>query len=159
MGREKDLTDLTLVEFAHGYRSGDWTSEEVTSAHLARIARVDPGVDAYVTVDGEAALEAAREADRSAPPPEERPLLWGAPLALKDNICTRSPRTTCSSRFLENFRPPYDATVALRLRDNGAVILGKTNMDEFAMGSSTENSAFKPTRFFNDTATTEIYTL
>jgi aspartyl-tRNA(Asn)/glutamyl-tRNA(Gln) amidotransferase subunit A len=143
---KQDLTDLTLVEFAEGYRRGDWTSEEVTKAHLDRIARVEPGVEAYVTVDGEGALEAAREADRSAPPAKERPLLWGAPLALKDNICTRSIRTTCSSRFLEEFRPPYDATVVLRLRNSGAVILGKTNLDEFAMGSSTENSAFKATR-------------
>ncbi len=146
MNENKDLTNLTLVAFAEGYRRGEWSSEEVTAAVLERIGKVEPTVNAYVTVDAEGALAAAREADRNAPDPEERPILWGAPLALKDNLCTRDLPTTCSSRILENFRPPYDATVVLRLRDSGAVILGKTNMDEFAMGSSTENSAFKTTR-------------
>ncbi len=141
-----DLADLTLREYAAGHRRGDWTSEEVTRAVLARIGRVEDRVHAYVRVDGEAAIDAARRADRDAPPPERRPPLWGAPLALKDNLCTRGVPTTCSSRMLEGFRPPYDAAVVERLAAAGAVVVGKTNLDEFAMGSSTENSAFGATR-------------
>ena len=141
-----DLAGLSLSRFAEGYRNGEWTSEEVTAAFLERIRTVDGQIRAFVTVDAEGAMEAARRADRDAPPPEERPPLWGAPLAVKDNFCTRRLTTTCSSKILKNFVPPYDATVVSRLREAGAILLGKTNLDEFAMGSSTENSAFGPTR-------------
>ena len=148
-----DLADLTLRQFADGHRRGDFTSEQVTLAVLERIARVEPTVHAYLRVDADGALAAARRADSEAPPPAQRPALWGAPLALKDNLCTRGVPTTCASRILANFRPPYDAAVVGRLRASGAVFLGKTNLDEFAMGSSTENSAYGATRNPWDPAT------
>jgi aspartyl-tRNA(Asn)/glutamyl-tRNA(Gln) amidotransferase subunit A len=148
-----DLANLSLRAFADGLRRGDFTSEQVTRAALERIERVEPTVRAYLRVDAEGALEAARRADREAPDPGKRPPLWGAPLALKDNLCTRGVPTTCASRILERFVPPYDATVVARLRAAGAVFLGKTNLDEFAMGSSTENSAFGATRNPWDPAT------
>jgi aspartyl-tRNA(Asn)/glutamyl-tRNA(Gln) amidotransferase subunit A len=144
------LADLTLRQFADGRRRGDFTSEEVARAVLERIDRVEPAVHAYLRVDAEAALEAARRADRAG---GDRPALWGAPLALKDNLCTRGVPTTCASRILEGFVPPYDAAVVERLRAAGAVFVGKTNLDEFAMGSSTENSAFGATRNPWDPAT------
>ncbi len=141
-----DLADLTLRQFADGYRRGDFTSEDVTRAVLERIVRVEPSVHAYLRVDADAALAAARRADREGPSPGASSALYGAPIALKDNLCTRGVTTTCASRILENFVPPYDATVVERLRASGAVFLGKTNLDEFAMGSSTENSAYGATR-------------
>jgi len=146
MPSKHGLADLTIAEFAAGCGRGEWSSEEVTAAVLERIAQVEGRVGAFVRVDAEKALEAAREADVNAPPPGERPPLWGAPIALKDNLCTRGVPTTCSSKILEGFRPPYSATAVTRLEDAGAVIVGKTNLDEFAMGSSTENSAFGATR-------------
>jgi aspartyl-tRNA(Asn)/glutamyl-tRNA(Gln) amidotransferase subunit A len=148
-----DLADLGLRQFADGLRRGDFTSEQVTRAALERIGRLEPAVHAYLRVDGEGALEAARRADRGTGDLERRPALWGAPIALKDNLCTRGVPTTCASRILERFVPPYDATVVAKLREAGAVFLGKTNLDEFAMGSSTENSAFGATRNPWDPAT------
>jgi aspartyl-tRNA(Asn)/glutamyl-tRNA(Gln) amidotransferase subunit A len=108
---------------------------------LDRIVDVDNRIRAYLTLTPEAACEAARLADQHRLDGDRRPLL-GIPIALKDNLCQAGVPTTCGSRILESFVPPYDATVVRRLRDAGAVLLGKTNMDEFAMGSSTENSAF-----------------
>jgi aspartyl-tRNA(Asn)/glutamyl-tRNA(Gln) amidotransferase subunit A len=148
-----DLADLTLRAFADGRRRGDFTAEEVTRAVLARIERVEPTLHAYLRVEADAALAAARRADRELPPPGASSALWGAPIALKDNLCTRGVVPTCASRILEHFVPPYDATVVGRLRAAGAVFLGKTNLDEFAMGSSTENSAFGATRNPWDPAT------
>ncbi|MFH1155912.1 MAG: Asp-tRNA(Asn)/Glu-tRNA(Gln) amidotransferase subunit GatA [Pseudomonadota bacterium] len=121
------------------------TSVELVEAYLKRIRTLDGDLGAFITVDDAGALEAAREADRRIANSESTPLL-GVPLALKDLLCTRGLRTTCGSRILENFVPEYDAVVVSRLREAGAVILGKTNMDEFAMGSSTENSGFHVTR-------------
>ena len=121
------------------------SSTELTRAILERINQVEPKVHALVTITDELALKQAREADRLLASGETSPLT-GIPMVVKDNICTRGTRTTCSSRMLENFVPPYDATVAEKLNDAGAVIIGKANMDEFAMGSSTEHSAFFPTR-------------
>ncbi|MEN3010624.1 MAG: amidase [Candidatus Bipolaricaulaceae bacterium] len=118
--------------------------------YLTRIEALDPIVHAYLTVTPDLALAQAREADarwaawRQDPP--ARPPLNGIPLAIKDVICVQGVRCTCGSRILENFVPPYEATAVARLQEAGAVFLGKTNTDEFAMGSSTENSALGPTR-------------
>jgi len=122
-------------------RRGALSARELTQAYLERIAALDGLLHAYITVTAESALEQARRADERRAHGEDAPLL-GIPLAIKDVICTRGVRTTCGSRILENFVPPYDATVVVRLRQAGAVLLGKTNTDEFAMGSSTEHSAF-----------------
>ncbi|MEE9285214.1 MAG: Asp-tRNA(Asn)/Glu-tRNA(Gln) amidotransferase subunit GatA [Dehalococcoidia bacterium] len=121
------------------------SSVELTRSVLQRIDRVESAVKAYVTLVEEEALRQAEAADRRLDGGDAGPLT-GIPMQLKDNLVTRGIRTTCSSRMLEGFVPPYDATVTQRLRDGGAVLLGKGNMDEFAMGSSTENSAFFPTR-------------
>jgi aspartyl-tRNA(Asn)/glutamyl-tRNA(Gln) amidotransferase subunit A len=117
---------------------------EVTEAFLSRIAAKDGAVKAYITVDAAGARAQAQEAEARLKRGAATPLT-GIPLALKDVLATRGLKTTCGSRILENFRPPFDATVCARLRAAGAVFLGKANMDEFAMGSSTENSAFGPT--------------
>ena len=141
-----ELTDLTAVQALGRMRAGEISSEELTRAYLERIERLDRGViQAYVTVTPEHALEQAHAADERRRAGDEAPLL-GVPMALKDLALTRGVRTTCSSKMLEEFVPIEDATITRRLYEAGAVLLGKTNMDEFAMGSSTENSAFFPTR-------------
>jgi aspartyl-tRNA(Asn)/glutamyl-tRNA(Gln) amidotransferase subunit A len=119
------------------------TSEEVTRAYLERIDAVDPKICAYLTVTPEIALDMARDADRRIRQGLVRPLT-GIPIGLKDLLVTAGVRTTCGSKILERFVPPYDATVVAKLREAGAVFLGKLNMDEFAMGSSNENSAYGP---------------
>jgi len=139
------LYELTIHEAVELLRKGKISAVELTQAVIKRIVEVDNQVKAYLTVTPESALKQAREADRRRAAGEDYPLL-GIPLAIKDIICTKGVPTTCGSRILENFIPPYNATVIERLRQEGAVILGKTNMDEFAMGSSTENSAYFPTR-------------
>ncbi len=138
---------LTAAGCAKGFFEGRHSAVEVTTALLDRIDRIDPSVGAYLRVDRDGACERAAELDRRRGDldPARHPLA-GVPLALKDNLCTRGVPTTCASRILEAWVPPYDATVVGRLRDAGAVFLGKANMDEFAMGSSTENSAYHPTR-------------
>ncbi|MDQ3887014.1 MAG: Asp-tRNA(Asn)/Glu-tRNA(Gln) amidotransferase subunit GatA, partial [Actinomycetota bacterium] len=142
-----DLTRCTAAELADAIHSRATTAVEVTRAHLDRIAAVDAPVHAFLHVDAEGALAAAAAVDTAldAGEPPASPLA-GVPLALKDVFTTVDMPTTCGSRILEGWRPPYDATVVRRLRAAGVVILGKTNMDEFAMGSSTENSAYGPTR-------------
>ncbi|HEY3299082.1 MAG TPA: amidase family protein, partial [Armatimonadota bacterium] len=122
--------------------SGETSSREITQAVLDRITAVEDKVHAYITLTADSAMEAARAADERRSRGEEGGPLAGIPVAVKDNMCTKGTLTTCASKILANFVPPYDATVVERLAAAGAVIVGKANMDEFAMGSSTENSAF-----------------
>jgi aspartyl-tRNA(Asn)/glutamyl-tRNA(Gln) amidotransferase subunit A len=140
-----DLNRLTITEARDRLRRREISARELTRACLDQIAAVDPKLNAFITVCAREAHEQADAADvRLAA--GDAPSLCGIPLAIKDIYATRGVRTTAASKILENFVPPYDATVIATLRANGAVFVGKANMDEFAMGSSTENSAFGPTR-------------
>jgi aspartyl-tRNA(Asn)/glutamyl-tRNA(Gln) amidotransferase subunit A len=140
------LADLTAHELAERFATGDATAVEATEAALERIRATDEILHAFVTVTGEQALEDARGIDQARSRGERLGPLAGVPLALKDVLVTKGVRTTAGSRILEDYHPPYDATVVRRLREAGAVVVGKANMDEFAMGSSTENSGFGPSR-------------
>jgi aspartyl-tRNA(Asn)/glutamyl-tRNA(Gln) amidotransferase subunit A len=140
-----ELTELTIHELHDRLRSGEVSSVAATRAYLERIAATDNQLNAFITVCPEEALAAAEAADRRLAT-GTADLLTGIPLALKDIFITEGVRTTCASKILENFVPPYDGTVVARLKERGAVILGKLNMDEFAMGSSNENSAFGPVK-------------
>ena len=141
-----DPTRLTMHELAEAYRRGETTPTEATEAYFARIAQLDGQLSAYLTLTREQALAAARAADARYRAGKPLGPLDGVPIAYKDVLCTEGTVTTCGSKILERFVPPYDATAVARLNAAGAVMLGKTNMDEFAMGSSTEHSAFRPTR-------------
>ncbi len=150
-GRERqrdaaDPTRWTAEQTARAIAAGEVSALEVTEAALARIAATDARVHAFLHVDAEGARAAARAVDGKRAAGERLGPLAGVPLGLKDVFTTRGVPTTCGSRILEGWLPPYDATVTRRLREADVVILGKTNMDEFAMGSSTENSAYGPTR-------------
>ncbi len=139
------LADLTASELREKYRRGETSPSEVMRALFERIDAEEGRLHAYLHLERDGAFgEAARWDGRVRE--DGAPLLAGIPVALKDNICTRGMPTTCGSRILQGFRPPYDATVVTRLRSAGAILFGKTNCDEFAMGSSTENSAYGPTR-------------
>lgn len=137
-----ELYKMTIDEAGKLLRQGKLSSVELTRAHLERIRAVDGKVKAFMLVTDELALKQAEEADRRLRKGENVTPLTGIPLAIKDAICTKDIPTTCGSRMLEHFKPPFNATVMERLNAAGAVMLGKTNMDEFAMGSSTEHSAF-----------------
>jgi aspartyl-tRNA(Asn)/glutamyl-tRNA(Gln) amidotransferase subunit A len=137
---------MGIAEWRQQLRSGEVSARELTDQHLERIAAVDPTVHAFLEVTAERARADADRIDAARLAGQELPPLAGVPLALKDNLCTRGIRTTCSSRMLETFVPPYESSVTGRLWQAGAVLLGKTNLDEFAMGSSTETSAFGPSR-------------
>ncbi len=141
-----DLTKLSAVEIAGLVASGQTSAVEVTQAHLDRIAAVDGRVNAFLHVDSEGALAAAREVDAQRAAGAQLGPLAGVPVAVKDVLTTKGVPTTVGSKILEGWRPPYDSTIVQRLRAAGTVMLGKTNMDEFAMGSSTEYSAYGPTR-------------
>ena len=140
-----ELHELSIHEALAALDRGEISSVDLTEAYLDRIERFDPSVQAYLTVTRDQARADAQRADADRRAGERAPL-QGIPIALKDIFSTAGIETTCASRMLRGFVPPYDATVTARLAGAGAVLLGKTNMDEFAMGSSTENSAFMPTR-------------
>jgi aspartyl-tRNA(Asn)/glutamyl-tRNA(Gln) amidotransferase subunit A len=135
----------TVRALSERLRKKELNSVEATRAYLERIEKVEPSINAYITVAADLALSSAEEADKRLASGRDVTPLTGVPVAVKDIFCTRGLKTTCGSKILEGFTPPYDATVITRLKAAGAVILGKNNMDEFAMGSSTENSAFSPT--------------
>jgi aspartyl-tRNA(Asn)/glutamyl-tRNA(Gln) amidotransferase subunit A len=140
-----ELSKLTIVKAHQLLKEKKISSVELTQSCLNRIRDVDKSIHACVTICADSALEEAETADKVIRSGNITPLT-GIPALIKDNMCTAGLRTTCSSKMLENFIPPYNATVVSKLKNSNAVILGKTNMDEFAMGSSTENSAFSPTK-------------
>ena len=140
------LHKLTLCELQRKFTAGEVTAKEIARAYFLRIGQVEPKVKAYVTTRKEQAMIDAAALDDSLKGWRKTQPMMGMPLAIKDNLCTEGVTTTCSSRMLQSFVPPYDATVIAKLRAQGYLLLGKTNLDEFAMGSSTENSAFGPSR-------------
>lgn len=147
-----DLAELTIAQAAAGLRAGDFSAVELLDAVERRAMITEPHLHAYLILDREGARASARIADEAIVAGDPRPLL-GIPIAVKDNMVTKGIETTAASQILAGWKPPYDGTAVLRLKEAGAVIVGKTNLDEFAMGSSTENSAFGPTRNPWDTDT------
>ncbi|MDO5484236.1 MAG: Asp-tRNA(Asn)/Glu-tRNA(Gln) amidotransferase subunit GatA, partial [Desulfovibrionaceae bacterium] len=139
-----DICSLSLSALARALQHKEVSAEEAVQACLARIGATEPAIEALLHVEKEGALARARELDKAGPDPALP--LWGVPVTVKDALCTKDMPTTAASRILKGFRPFYDAYAVRRLREAGAVILGKANMDEFAMGSGTENSAWKKTR-------------
>ena len=140
------LTALTATEQLSQLRAGQITAEELTQAYLDRIAADDDKIGAFLRTDAHGALQQAREVDKGRANGEPLGPLAGLPVAVKDVLCDRDGLTTCASKMLAEFKPPYDSTVVAKLKAAGAVLIGRTNMDEFAMGGSTENSAFQITR-------------
>jgi aspartyl-tRNA(Asn)/glutamyl-tRNA(Gln) amidotransferase subunit A len=141
-----DVIDRPVYELANLLEAGEVSAEELAMEFLGRIDRVDGKIGAFVTVDREGTLSGARSVDRARRAGEAPSRLAGIPVAVKDNMCTRGIETTCSSKMLRGFVPPYDAHVVERVKAAGMLVIGKTNLDEFAMGSSTENSALFVTR-------------
>lgn len=139
-------TELTLSQAIKALKSGELSSRELTQAYVDRIEKLEPDLHAFISLDLENALEGADAADKMLLADEDSPPLLGIPLAIKDVLAVEGLPCTAGSKILENFLPPYNATSVAHLRDAGAIILGKTNTDEFAMGSSTENSAYGVTR-------------
>lgn len=141
----KELICRTVLEHSRALEKKEYSSQELTAAYLDRINETDRKINAFITLDAERAMAKAKEADKRRASGVPLSLLDGIPYAAKDNISTKGVRTTCSSRMLANYIPPFDATVIERLSDRGAILLGKTNLDEFAMGVSTETSYFGTT--------------
>jgi len=141
-----DARAATAVAIADGVRAGKWRARDVAEHYLDRIARLDGALGCYLLIDAEGARRRADAVDAARKAGRDAGALAGVPLGVKDIFCTRGVETTCASKILRGFVPPYESTVTDRLAGAGAVMLGKLNMDEFAMGSSNENSAFKPVR-------------
>jgi aspartyl-tRNA(Asn)/glutamyl-tRNA(Gln) amidotransferase subunit A len=141
-----DLTSLTIKQAHEGLKNGDFTSVDLTKAYLKNIKKLDKEINAYLSVDESGALEQAKKVDEKIAKGQELSLLSGVPCAVKDNIMVDGQKCTAASKMLEKYTATYDATVVKKLKELGAVILGKTNLDEFAFGSSTENSALKTTK-------------
>lgn len=141
-----DIEKMSVEALRDGIRDKVFTSEEIVKFYIEKIKKEDGNINSYLTICEEKALSDARLIDEKIAKGETVGKLAGVPIAIKDNICTDGIKTTCASKMLEDFVPPYDATVVKKLKAEDAVIIGKTNMDEFAMGSSTENSAFKVTK-------------
>ena len=139
-----ELFTKSLTEIHSLLTTGEVSAEEAVRASLERIEATEPAIDALISVQADGALETARAMDKQGPDADKP--LWGVPVAVKDLLCTKGVATTCASRILENFVPSYDAFAIGRLKEAGAIIVGKANMDEFAMGSSTESSACKKTK-------------
>lgn len=137
---------MSIKEMVSKIKSQEMTSEQIVSSYVKQITEREKDVNAFLTLMCDEAVEKAKAIDEKIKKGEVTGKLAGIPIAIKDNICTEGVKTTCASKMLEDFIPPYDATVIKKLIAEDAVIIGKTNMDEFAMGSSTENSAFKKTR-------------
>lgn len=141
-----ELTERTIFEHAEALRKKEYSSVQLTQAYLEQIDKKDKTIGAYITVTADRAIESAKAFDEGRCPDSEISPLAGIPCGIKDNMCTKGIKTTCASKMLGGYIPPYSAHVVEKLEKSGAVILGKLNMDEFAMGSTTENSAFKVCR-------------
>jgi len=136
---------MTFADLRQKLNNGEVSSKELVQEKISRINQLDPTLNSFLTLNTEKALKNADRIDQLRASGENLPPLAGIPLAIKDNLCTKGIKTTCASKILENFVPPYESTVTERLLQSGAVMIGKTNMDEFAMGSSTETSAYGQT--------------
>ena len=142
------LLELTAVELAKEIKAGKTTAVEAMKAVLEQIEKTEETYHCYITIDKEKAMQAAKEAQEKIEAGTLTGPLAGVPVAIKDNLCTKGVVTTCASKILENFVPQYDAEAVVKLQEAGAVMIGKTNMDEFAMGSTTETSAYGVTQTF-----------
>ncbi len=141
-----ELCDHTAAQLSTLLKNGEISSQEITKSVFRRIDQREKDINAYISVLREKAVQQAKAADKKFSKKEQTSLLNGIPIALKDNVCTRDLTTTCGSKILKNYLPPYDATAVKKVFQEGMIGIGKTNMDEFGMGSSTENSIFGPTR-------------
>src|SRR5579871_2376194 len=143
---KNELLSKTIHEVSADLKAKKVSSAELTKAAMDYLEEVEPKVQSFITVTRDEALKQAAEADKLLAAGKDVTPLTGVPIAIKDLLCTKGIRTTCASRMLETFKPPYNATVVEKLYAAGAVSVGKTNMDEFAMGSSTESSFYKKTK-------------